>query len=155
MKTAAAIEAGAAPSIIKTNVSGIGVAGAIVTARGGVGAGVRVASGHASPSVLHCAAGKIALVDRLESLLALRGVNANGIDQAEAQGLLRFKDRGVAAREQHCANSHCRAGSRADSRTFAPVSGSTDQSAESWGGANGRGVPRPSHSRRAAGRARR
>src|SRR5713226_2850919 len=140
MKTAAAIEAGAAPSIIKTNVSGIGVAGAIVTARVGVGARVRVASSHAAPSVLHCAAVKIALGDRLESLLALRGVNANGIDQAEAQGLLRFKDRGAAAREQHCANSHCRAGSRADSRTFAPVSGSTDQSAESCGGANGRGV---------------
>jgi len=49
MKTAAAREAGAAPSIIKTNVSGIGVAGAIVIARVGVGAGVRVASGHARP----------------------------------------------------------------------------------------------------------
>src|SRR5229473_720827 len=97
MKTAAAIEAGASPSIIKINVSGIGVAGAIVTARGDVGARVRVASGHASPSVLHCAAVKIALVDRLEGLLALRGVNADGIDQAEAQGLLRFKHRGATA----------------------------------------------------------
>src|SRR5260370_1295749 len=140
MKTAAAIEAGATPSIIKTNVSGIGVAGAIVTARGGVGAGVQVASGHAAPSVLHCAAVKIALVDRLESLLALRGVNANGIDQAEAQGLLRFKDRGATARKQHCADTHCRAGSRADSRPFAPVSGCTDQSTEARGAANGRRV---------------
>src|SRR5260370_23702808 len=140
MKAAAAVEAGAAPSTIKTNVTGIGVAGAIVTARVGVGAGVRVASGHAAPSVLHCAGVKIPLVGRLESLLALRGVNTNVIDQAEAQGPLRFKDRGAAAREQHCADSHCRAGSRADGRAFAPVSGCTDQGAESCGGANGRGV---------------
>src|SRR5260370_38798394 len=100
MKAAAAVEAGAAPSTIKTNVTGIGVAGAIVTARVGVGAGVRVASGHAAPSVLHCPGVKIPLVGRLESLLALRGVNADGMDQAEAQGLLRVKDGGAGAREQ-------------------------------------------------------
>src|SRR5260370_38948503 len=103
MKPAAAIEAGAAPSIIKTNVSGIGVAGAIVIARVGVGAGVRVASGHASPSVLHCAAVKIPLVDRLEGLLTLRGFNADGIDQADAQGVLGFTYHGATARHQHFA----------------------------------------------------
>src|SRR5258708_29261088 len=132
MKPRGAIEAGASRAIIKVPVSWIGVAVSIVAAGVAVGAwvGVGYGPGHAAPSVLHSSGVKIALVDGLESLLALRGVNPNGIDQAEAQGLFRFKDRGTAAREQHCAATHCRAGSRADGPASAPFSGCPHQPAE-------------------------
>src|SRR5258708_486922 len=84
LKAGAAIEAGPAPAIIKANVSGISVARSVVTAGISVRARIRVASGHTAPAVLHSAAVKITLVDRLEGLLALRGVNMDGIHQAEA-----------------------------------------------------------------------
>src|SRR2546430_6308137 len=139
---APAVEARApAPATIKSHEAGIGVAGTVVTAGIAVRAGIGISTGHAArAAALQFAAVKILLRDGLKRLLALRGVNANGIDKAKTQLLFRLKNRGAAACEEHRADACGCAGSRADGCASAPVSSGADDRAESSSGANGRGI---------------
>src|SRR5260370_24097433 len=89
-KAAAAIISVAPAAIVfKSGVTGIGVsritvAGTVVAA--GIGVGARVRGGHgARAAVVHSAAVNILLGDGQKGLLASRGVNLDGIDEAEAQ----------------------------------------------------------------------
>ena len=113
----------------------------MVTAGISVRAGIGISTGHAArAAALQCAAVKILLRDGLKRLLALRGVNADGINQAKAQLLFGRENRRAATCEEHCADACGCTGSSADCRTGAPVCRSADERAESGGGADGRGV---------------
>jgi hypothetical protein len=83
---------------------------------------------------------EIPLVDGQEGLLALRGVNGDGIDEAEAQLRLGPDYGGASARQKDEADSRSCASSRANGRACAPVRGCADQSAEPSARADGGGV---------------
>src|SRR5712671_222095 len=126
-ETAPAIETRAiAPAIsaIEPNVPWIGVAGTVVTTRIGR---ARIASGNVAwPPALQSSAVNVLLRDGQEGLLALGGVNPDGIDEAEAQLFLRLKNGGSPSCQEHRANSRGRAGSRADCCACAPVCSGPD-----------------------------
>jgi len=141
-ETAPAVEAWApAPTTVKPHEAGIGVTRTVVTAGIAVWAGIGIPTGYAArAAALQSPTVKILLRDVLKRLLALRGVNADRINQAKAQLLFGRENGGAAAREQHCADASCCAGSSADGCASAPVGSGADDRAESSGGANGRGV---------------
>src|SRR5256886_2208753 len=139
-ETAPAIETRSpAPAAIKSHVTGIGVAGTVVTTW--IGPRARIASGNVAwPPALQFSAVNVLLRNGQEGLLALRSVNPDGIDEAEAQLFLRMENRGAASCEEHCADACSRTGSCANRGTFAPVRSGADQCAEPGGGGNRRGV---------------
>src|ERR1700731_1447265 len=141
-ETAPAIETRAiAPAIaaVKPNVPRMGVAGTVVTTR--IGSRARIASGNVAwPPALQSSAVHILLRDGQKGLLALGGVNPDGVDEAEAQLFLRKENRGAASGEEHCADARSRAGPRADCRACTPVCRGADQCAEPGSGGNRRGV---------------
>ena len=84
METAPAVEAWAPAPAVISHEAGIGVARTIVAAR--IVHRPGVPSGHVAWSpAFHSAAINILLGDGLKRPLALRGVNPNGIQQAEAE----------------------------------------------------------------------
>src|SRR5437667_5336894 len=121
-ETAPAVEPRApSPATLKSHKAGIGVAGAVVAAGISVWAGIGIPTGYAAwAAALQFAAVKILLRDGLKRLLALRGINADGIDQAKIQLRFGLKNRGAAAREQHRADACGCAGSSADGCASAP-----------------------------------
>jgi hypothetical protein len=94
----------------------------------------------ARPPALQSSAVHVLLRDGQEGLLALGGVNPDGIDETEAQLFLRMENRGAASCQEHCADACRRASSRANRGAFAPVCRGADQCAEPGGGGNRRGV---------------
>src|SRR5438552_6094083 len=141
-ETAPAVEAWApAPTTVKPHEAGIGVTRTVVTAGIAVWAGIGIPTGYAArAAALQFPAVKILLRDGLKRLLASRGVNANGINQAKTQLRFRLKNRGAAAREQHCSDACGCACSSADGCASAPVSSGADDRTESSSSANGRGL---------------
>src|SRR5206468_12588555 len=89
-ETAPAVEAWApAPTTVKPHEAGIGVTRTVVTAGIAVWAGIGIPTGYAArAAALQFPTVKILLRDVLKRLLALRGVNADRINQAKAQLLL-------------------------------------------------------------------
>ncbi len=138
-KTAAAVETRPpAPATVKAH-GRVAIARAIVAARIAIRTGIAdcYMTGAATAG---SAAVEILLADGQEGLLALCGVNRDGIDQAETQLCLGLKHRGPPARQEDCADSRSRASSRADGRACTPVRGGTDQSAEPSCCSDGSGV---------------
>src|SRR5205814_6216262 len=141
-ETAPGVEARApAPATINSQEAGIRVARTVVAAGISVWAGIGIPTGYAArAAALQIAAVKILLRNGLKRLLTLRGVNADGIDQAKAQLFFGLENRGAATREEDRADACGCACSSADGCASAPVSSGADDRAESSGGANGRGV---------------
>jgi hypothetical protein len=146
-KTAMAIIAVApAPAVVesKAYITGIIVTGITITGTveaAGISVGARISGGNGTgAAVLHSAAVDILLGDGQKGLLALRGVNLDGIDEAEAELILGIENRGTAPGEKHGSNSSGCARSSADGSTSAPIRGSADQSAYPSGGGDGSGV---------------
>src|SRR5260370_31723802 len=120
---------------INRNEAWIKKAVAVVTA--GITIRARINSCDVARSTMfHAAAVKILLRDGQESLLALRGVNRQRIDETEAQRRLGLEDGGPAARQQYRADTCGRTCSRADGCTGTPDRGSANQRAQGGGGAD-------------------
>jgi hypothetical protein len=88
----------------------------------------------------HSAAVNILLRDGLKRLLALRRVNPNGIQQAEAELRFRIENCGVAPGQENCSNARDDTGSCANGRAGAPIRCGTDRCTKSRGSGYGGGI---------------
>ena len=146
-----AIEARAPAPAVISNEAGIGVARTVVTA--GIVPRARIPSGDVAwSSAFHSAAFNILLRDGLKRLLALRGVNPNGIQQTEAELRFRLENCGAAPGQENCSNPRHGTGSCANGRAGAPIRCGADRCTKPCGSGYGGGILSVRRSARALGK---
>lgn len=122
---AAVIKTGSPPAKRRIDTD-IGVGAVVVGIGIGIGAGAIgavVAIAIAQVWTTVASAAVVVLRNGIEGLLAVGGVNGDGVDEAERQLVLRIKDCGTTAREQNRSDAGDCASSRADGRAAPPIGG--------------------------------